>query len=196
MMGRKIILASQSPRRRELMGLIGLPFEVRVSAEQEVITSADPVKVTESLSQQKAYAVAEEMTPGDMIVIGADTVVALDHQILGKPADRTEAREMITALQGRSHMVYTGISILCRDHQGENCETFSEGTEVTVAPMKREEIESYIATQEPYDKAGGYGIQGIFARFVEGIRGDYYNVMGLPVHRLYQRLKCLETMKN
>lgn len=187
-MMRQIVLASASPRRRELMELIGFPFEVKVSDAEEIISSSDPAEVTEELSRQKAEAVAAGLAAEEFVIIGADTVVALDNRILGKPGDRDEARAMIRSLQGRSHMVYTGVTLLTKDQQGMKHETFSEGTRVIVAAMTDEEIENYIATEEPYDKAGGYGIQGIFARFIEGIRGDYYNVMGLPVHQLYARL--------
>ncbi len=188
---RQIILASQSPRRRELMELIGFPFSVRVSDGEETITRHDPAAVTEELSWQKAQAVAAELDDvQEIIVIGADTVVSVEGQILGKPASKDEARSMIRMLQGRDHMVYTGVTILGRSAvHGDRCETFSEGTRVTVAPMSKDEIELYISTEEPYDKAGAYGIQGTFARFIKGISGDYYNVMGLPVHRLYEQLK-------
>lgn len=188
---RQIILASQSPRRRELMELIGFPFSVRVSETEELITRHDPAAVTEELSWQKAQAVAAELDDAqEIIVIGADTVVSVEGQILGKPASKDEARSMIRTLQGRDHMVYTGVTILGRSAvHGDRCETFSEGTRVTVASMSEDEIELYISTEEPYDKAGAYGIQGTFARFIQGISGDYYNVMGLPVHRLYEQLK-------
>ncbi len=188
---RQIILASQSPRRRELMELIGFPFSVRVSETEELITRHDPAAVTEELSWQKAQAVAAELDDvQEIIVIGADTVVSVEGQILGKPASKDEARSMIRTLQGRDHMVYTGVTILGRSAvHGDRCETFSEGTRVTVASMSEDEIELYISTEEPYDKAGAYGIQGTFARFIQGISGDYYNVMGLPVHRLYEQLK-------
>ena len=186
-----VILASRSPRRRELMELIGFPFVVRVSDLEETMTSREPAAVTEELSWQKAHAVAEELADEEgIIVIGADTVVAVEGEILGKPAGIDEARSMIRLLQGREHMVYTGVTVLRRSTgQREYRETFSEGTMVSVAPMSDREIETYIRTEEPYDKAGAYGIQGSFAKFIRGIHGDYYNVMGLPVHQLYDRLK-------
>lgn len=173
------------------MELIGFPFSVRVSETEELITRHDPAAVTEELSWQKAQAVAAELDDvQEIIVIGADTVVSVEGQILGKPCTKDEARSMIRTLQGRDHMVYTGVTILGRSAvHGDRCETFSEGTRVTVASMSEDEIESYISTEEPYDKAGAYGIQGTFARFIKGISGDYYNVMGLPVHRLYEQLK-------
>lgn len=183
---RKLILASQSPRRQELLAMLGLPFEVLVSDTDETITQTDPAKAVEILSARKAEAVACQVT--DAIIIGADTVVSVDEKILGKPKNKEEAREMITLLQGRRHMVYTGVTIQESKEGGQIC-TFSEGTRVNIAPMSQGEIESYIAGKEPYDKAGAYGIQGIFGKFIEGIEGDYYNVVGLPVHRLYEEMK-------
>jgi septum formation protein len=196
MMNVKLVLASGSPRRRELLALLGVPFHIKVSEAEEVITSSNPAKVTEELSRQKAEAVAEEllreMTEDQSscyIILGADTVVAADGEILGKPKNREDARQMISLLQGRTHMVYTGVTLLfCQNGQKENL-TFSEGTKVKVAPMSEKEIEDYIDTDEPYDKAGAYGIQGAFSKYIEGIEGDYFNVVGLPVHRVYEEMK-------
>ena len=185
----KIILASQSPRRRELMEMLGLPFEVMVSEAEEKITGTDPAAVTEELSARKAAAVAAEIREG--IVIGADTVVALQGRILGKPADRAGAEAMIRSLQGQSHMVYTGVTLIRKRDGHTETRTFSEGTRVHVAAMSDSEIQAYLDTDEPYDKAGAYGIQGIFGKHIAGIEGDFYNVVGLPVHRLYQELKKL-----
>ena len=123
------------------------------------------------------------------IIIGADTVVSIDGKILGKPADTEEAREMIYKLQGKSHMVYTGVTVIAKSGDMVSASSFAEGTKVNVAPMTENEIEAYISTDEPYDKAGAYGIQGLFGKFIEGIKGDYFNVVGLPVHRLYEELK-------
>lgn len=182
----RLVLASKSPRRKELLQLLGLPFEVIVSEEEEIITSTNPAKVTEELACQKAAAVADLLDAG--IVIGADTVVAADGKILGKPKDRADARAMITMLQARSHMVYTGVCLVdSTDRKHSLC--FHTGTKVNVAPMTEEEVEEYIRTEEPYDKAGGYGIQGLFARYIEGVEGDYFTVVGLPVHALYEALK-------
>ena len=182
----RLVLASKSPRRKELLQLLGLPFEVIVSEEEEIITSTNPAKVTEELACQKAAAVADLLDGG--IVIGADTVVAADGKILGKPKDRAEARAMITMLQARSHMVYTGVCLVdSADREHSLC--FLTGTKVNVAPMTEEEVEEYIRTEEPYDKAGGYGIQGLFAKYIEGVEGDYFTVVGLPVHALYEALK-------
>lgn len=186
----RIILASQSPRRSQLLELLGIPFEVKVSDTEEKITSQNPVQVTEALSCQKAEAVAGMIPDG--IVIGADTVVSLDNKILGKPADRQEAWNMIRAIQGRSHKVYTGVTVIQRKNGLETGRhIFSEETIVKVAPMSENEVESYISLPEPYDKAGGYGIQGVFAKYIEGIEGDYFNVVGLPIHRVYDVLKEL-----
>lgn len=150
--------------------------------------------VTEELSEQKALAVAqmcrEQMVQGDrVIVLGFDTVVSARGRILGKPKDRKEAGQMIGLLQGDSHMVYTGVTILVLESNQPIKKTFSVGTRVMVAPMTKEEIEAYLDTDEPYDKAGAYGIQGGFARYIEGIEGDYFNVVGLPVHKVYEELK-------
>lgn len=187
---RKIILASQSPRRRELLQLLGIPFEIVVSTEEEIITSTNPAEVTEELSLQKAAAVARKIEEG--IVIGADTVVSVDEKILGKPKDKEDARAMIRLLQGRSHMVYTGVSLV--DAIGvQETVRFHVGTKVRVANMTDAEIEEYICSQEPYDKAGSYGIQGMFSKFIEGIEGDYFNVVGLPIHALYQAVKHMIT---
>lgn len=182
----KYILASKSPRRKELLQLLGIPFEIEVSDEEETITSTDPGKVTEKLSLQKAMAVAAKREEG--IVIGADTVVSVDGRILGKPKDREDARAMITLLQGRGHMVYTGVSLIDAAGAKESV-SFHVGTKVNVARMAAAEIEEYISLAEPYDKAGSYGIQGLFSKYIESIEGDYFNVVGLPVHALYEEIK-------
>ena len=184
---KRMILASGSPRRKELLQMLEVPFEVLVSDTNEVITKNEPAEVTKELSYQKAMAVAEQVEEG--IIIGADTVVSIDGKILGKPADTEEAREMIYKLQGKSHMVYTGVTVIAKSGDMVSASSFAEGTKVNVAPMTENEIEAYISTDEPYDKAGAYGIQGLFGKFIEGIKGDYFNVVGLPVHRLYEELK-------
>lgn len=184
----RIILASQSPRRRELFEKLGVPFEVMVSEEEEKITSSDPKEVTCQLSGQKAQAIAIQMEDG--IVVGADTVVALEGKILGKPKDREDAINMIGSLQGKTHTVYTGVTILKKE-KGKIVDkiTFSEETKVFVDSMSDEEIFDYVETEEPYDKAGGYGIQGVFSKYIERIEGDYFNVVGLPIHRVYAVMK-------
>ena len=194
-MNKKIILASASPRRRELLTQIGLDFDVVVSETEEKITSTEPAKVVEELSAQKAEAVWEKLaTITDIIVLGADTVVACDGKILGKPADTEAAVAMLTMLQGRGHEVYTGVTILYEQNGERKTLTFHEKTTVHFYPMTDAQIREYVATGDPMDKAGSYGIQGFCARYIRGIEGDYNNVVGLPVGRVYQELHGLQTV--
>lgn len=179
-----IILASASPRRRELLSLAGVDFSVKVADVNEVIPeNAKPDEVVISLAMQKAQAVANENP--DSIVIGSDTVVALDGEILGKPKNEENAAQMLTRLSGRSHTVYTGVAII----HGEKVKNFCEATEVVFNNLTQEEIRNYIATGECMDKAGAYGIQGKGCVLVEKINGDYFNVVGLPVSKLYRELR-------
>jgi len=285
MEGTRMILASASPRRRELLEQIGLDFEVRVSKVKEIVTAVEPGLVVEELSAQKAWAVLEELEDGerDVLVIGADTVVSADGQILGKPSDERNAAEMLGRLAGRSHEVYTGVTLLYRCGKRGACSeegmrepeegsvsmpgrenlrtgggkgmrgpeeggafvpgrenvrtggeegmrepeeggasvpgrenvrtgggkdlcgaadmdaprqmgqvwrrTFHEVTRVEFYLMTGEEITRYVASGDCMDKAGAYGIQGMCARYIKGIEGDYNNVVGLPVGRLYQEIK-------
>lgn len=186
----RIILASASPRRRELLSQIGLEFEVMVSDVEEKVSSTLPERVVEELSAQKAQAVLQALggSPGNVLVIGADTVVALEGQILGKPRSPEEAARMLRSLSGKAHAVYTGVTLLHRG-SGMQRKTFHERTDVIFCPLTEEEIAFYVSSGDCMDKAGAYGIQGIFARYVEGIKGDYNNVVGLPVGRLYQEAK-------
>lgn len=179
-----LILASGSPRRRELLALLTLPFEVVISPIDENI-SGPVADVVEELARRKAQAVASQRTSAT--IIAADTLVSVDEHILSKPADPDQAFQMLQCLQGRSHQVYTGVAI---HHEGVS-HSFIEATTVTFRPMTSSEIWRYIDTGEPFDKAGGYGIQGPGATFVNHIEGDYYAVMGLPVARLYERLVAL-----
>lgn len=181
-------MASASPRRKELLAQLGLEFEILVSDVEEVITETAPGRVVEELSMQKAEAVFRR-TEGDVLVIGADTVVALDGTILGKPSNEEHAIEMLRRLQAREHSVYTGVTVYVRKGENEFRNTFSECTVVKFYPMTDGEIKWYVETKEPMDKAGAYGIQGLGARFVEKISGDYNNVVGLPIARLYQEIK-------
>lgn len=188
----RIILASGSPRRKELLQMITTDFEVIVSEADETITKNKPDEITMELATVKADAVASsifENETNDFLVIGSDTVVAVDDQILGKPKDKEDARTMIKSISGRGHYVYTGVSLIGRVNGEKIKKSFSDGTEVLVKELSEEEIEAYISTKEPYDKAGAYGIQGLFGKHVEGIRGDYNNVVGLPVHKLYEAMK-------
>ena len=195
----RIVLASASPRRRELLEQIGMDFEVLVSHVEEKVTAVEPGAVVEELSRQKAEAVMGELTClEDVLVIGADTVVAVDGQILGKPSCGDEAISMLERLSGRCHEVYTGVTLLYRT--GEKCAVqvqqriFHEMTKVYFYPMSPQEISGYVSSGDCMDKAGAYGIQGLCARYIKGIEGDYNNVVGLPVGRLYQEMKELLEM--
>ena len=208
----RLVLASASPRRRELLSQIGLEFTVMPSKKEENAKATEAGALVQELSRQKAVDIWEQLSGGqgqnpdadqeqiaeetqepnfngkrqpELLVIGADTVVCCEVKILGKPHSREAAAEMLTALQGRSHEVYTGVTLYS---QSETV-TFFECTQVEFYPMTEVEISEYIDSKEPMDKAGAYGIQGLGARFVKGIRGDYNNVVGLPVGRLYQELK-------
>ena len=218
-MRRRVILASASPRRRELLARIGVDFDVLVSESEERTEESQPSKVVVSLARGKARAVADMLEsagslsgeiagltkPGaerpalkwaaersepkpdaerPALVLGADTIVVLDGKILGKPRDASAARQMLRSLSGRSHHVLTGV---CGIYLPEGREkVFFEETEVMVDTLSDAEIEAYLASGEPFDKAGSYGIQGIFSRHVRGIIGDYFNVVGLPLHRVYK----------
>lgn len=204
-MKKRIILGSASPRRRELLAQIGVEFEVRVSNKEEIYTSDIPEEIVKELALMKAENVALEMEEEnadgaadrrlrDTVVIGADTIVVLDDKILGKPADEKDAARMLRNLQGRCHEVYTGVAVIDCDSSGEkNTVVHAVGTKVYVNPMTEEEIGDYIATGEPMDKAGAYGIQGRFAAYIDRIEGDYYNVVGLPVSYVYGELMKAET---
>lgn len=194
----RVILASASPRRRELLEQIGLDFAVRVSRVAEKAGTDVPELLVQELSAQKAGAVLGETAQEDaaegLLIIGADTVVVYGDSILGKPKNAGEAAQMLKRLQGHTHEVYTGVTLICvgRDahRDGRLQKSFHERTKVHFHPMSDAEIAAYVATGEPLDKAGAYGIQGMFARYLKGIEGDYNNVVGLPVGRLYQELKA------
>ena len=232
----RLVLASASPRRRELLSQIGLEFTVMPSTKEEHAKATEAGALVQELSRQKAVDIWEQLSGGqgqnpdanqkqlsdanqaqnsdpnhgqlsgadqeqifremrepnlngkrqpELLVIGADTVVCCEGKILGKPHSREAAAEMLTVLQGRSHEVYTGVTL----YSQSEAVTFFECTQVEFYPMTEAEISDYIDSKEPMDKAGAYGIQGLGARFVKGIRGDYNNVVGLPVGRLYQELK-------
>lgn len=204
----RIYLASASPRRRELLLQIGLEFEVKVSNVQERVNASEPERVVEELSAQKAQAVLADLerelrqraaadawrqaeaAGEEILVIGADTVVAVDGRILGKPADSGAAAKMLKLLSGRSHEVFTGVTLIFREPLGQiRRKTFHERTEVVFYAMSQAEIDGYVSTGDCLDKAGAYGIQGYCARYIKEIKGDYNNVVGLPVGRLYQEAK-------
>lgn len=179
----KIILASASPRRKELMELAGYDFEVICADIVEVVPEeAMPQEVVMSLALQKAQAVAAEHK--EAVVIGSDTVVALDGKILGKPHSEQEACEMLRSLSGRTHKVFTGVAIVC----GGKVKNFFDETDVEFYSLGDDEIKKYVATGEPTDKAGAYGIQGKGSVLVKRINGDFFSVMGLPIAKLYREM--------
>lgn len=181
---KKIILASASPRRKELLAQIGVKFSIEKAEGEEVLTTHIPTEAVKELSRRKAREVSEKCD-GD-IIIGADTIVAAEGQILGKPKDTDDAVRMIGLIQGRTHEVITGVTVILKNEKKEI--SFAEVTTVHVFPMTEEQIRSYAESKEPMDKAGAYAIQGKFAAYISGIEGDYNNVVGLPVSRLYQEL--------
>lgn len=183
-----IILASGSPRRREILSQIGAQYEVIVSDCDESTVLTTPAELVKELSCRKATAVAEQVQ-GPAVVIGADTVVAYDSTILGKPKDRADARRMLGMLAGNTHQVYTGVSLIIKEETGEtDTISFAECSEVSVDSMTDIQIEEYLDTKEGVDKAGSYAVQGIFAAHIKGIRGDYFNIVGLPVAAIYKKL--------
>ena len=182
-----ILLASGSPRRRELLTQAGFRFTVKTADVDETTEEKEPAKVVEALSRRKAEAVYQLISSqdgedtgrdgGDMVV-AADTIVSQDGEILGKPKDEADACRMLRELSGRTHVVYTGVTLITPDGVRR---TFSNATKVTFYPLSEEEIREYVASGEPMDKAGAYGIQGLGARLVERIEGDYNNVVGFPL---------------
>ena len=181
----RLILASASPRRKELITYIGDNVIIRPADCDETlpenIGAREAVEYLSEIKNQAARKISEE----NELVISADTVVAVDDIILGKPADKEDARRMLGLLNGKTHQVYTGVTI----SKGKKTVTFSEKTDVVFYDLKESEIEEYISTSEPYDKAGAYAIQGKAGLLVKGINGDYYNVVGLPVARLKREIE-------
>lgn len=183
----EIILASASPRRKEILSLLDLPFKTMVSDADETAGPSLPAYfIAESLSLKKAAAVAKNLT-NHSLIIGADTIVVLNDNILGKPKDDTDAFNMLKSLSGNWHSVISGVTVL--DNKSAKSESFYVETKVKFAEITDEEIKNYIKTREPMDKAGAYGIQGKGSKFIEQIQGDYFNVVGLPLHALYSVLK-------
>ena len=205
----RYILASASPRRKELLKKTGISFEIIPSSIEERITKTIPSEIVMELAEQKARAVYESLLSsgsasliadvpesrlcgaedGDLTVIGADTIVVYRGEILGKPADKSEAYDMLSLLSDRTHQVYTGVSLIIRKHGKISVRTFYEKTDVTFYPIHKDDLHIYIESGDPLDKAGAYGIQGDFAIHVKEITGDYNNVVGLPIGRLYQELQ-------
>lgn len=202
------ILASKSPRRKELLGQMGVSFQIRPAIGEELITGSEPSEVVMELASQKAQEIAEgilaemgEMNrpsmpglpvggqPGHYLIVGADTIVSYEGNILGKPKDERDAVRMLTMLSGNTHQVYTGVCLIYVDDEQTESHVFFEKTDVTMYRMSAEEITAYVRSGEPMDKAGAYGIQGKCAIYIEKIHGDYNNVVGLPISRLYQEIK-------
>ena len=189
----ELILASASPRRKELLEKIGLPFTVQPAKGEERITQKSPADVVMELSRQKAEEIAAAQTE-DCIIIGADTVVAKGEKIMGKPKDAADAKQMLRSIADDCHQVYTGVTLI-RTGAHPQSVTFQEKTDVFLYPISDAELDAYIASGDPMDKAGAYGIQGDFAIYVKRIAGDYYNVVGLPIGRVYQELKRMLFVK-
>lgn len=188
-----IILASASPRRAELLKQAGVTFTIQPSDAEETITPATPAETVEALAFQKADAVFKQLKQKyqnqDYMVIGADTIVYYDGEILGKPQDEQEAFDMLKLLSDRTHQVFTGVAIIEKKAGEKQTTLLHEKTDVTFYPINDYEIKDYIATGDPLDKAGAYGIQGPFAVHVKEIHGDYYNVVGFPIGKFYQTIK-------
>lgn len=205
----RVILASGSPRRKELLQLAGMEFEVWPAGKEEPPVSSVPEECCTQLSKSKAVDVAAQIktyndthpeltVPGDILVIGADTIVAKGSVIMGKPVDEADAKRMLTMLSDDTHSVFTGVTFVFIGSDGRAGEyTFYEETKVHFFPLSDDDIENYIASGDTFDKAGAYGIQSGAAPFVRSIEGDYYNVVGLPVGRMLNELKRLvDPMKN
>ena len=185
--GRRIVLASASPRRKELLLQAGIRAEIMPSHKEERSRAKTPSALVKALSRTKAEDIAQGLPEGT-VVIGADTIVVRDGEVLGKPHDAADAARMLRSLSGRTHHVYTGVTlILC----GRKELSFYERTAVSVYPLEDDEIRAYVAGGDPMDKAGAYGIQGPFGAYIKGIRGDYTNVVGLPLGRTVMELKRL-----
>lgn len=185
-----IVLASASPRRKELLRQIGLDFTVFPADVDEQIQWEEPVQAVKELACRKARDAAQKFTQfnQDAWILGADTIVVHKGKILGKPANRQEAISMLSVLQGDTHSVFTGVCALRKERGNDREIVFAEETKVSIYEMEPWEIEEYADTLEPMDKAGGYGIQGVFAKYIRYIQGDYNNVVGLPVSRIYQEI--------
>lgn len=181
---KQIILASASPRRKEIMNLLNIPYEIKIAdIDEKINKDNDLIQEIENISYLKALKVFNENK--DAVVIGADTIVVINNEVLGKPKSKQEAKQMLQMLQNNFHHVITSVTIL----SNKKSETFSNISKVIFNNMSNEEIDEYINTNEPMDKAGAYAIQGLGAKFVNSIEGDYYAIMGLPINELYKRLK-------
>lgn len=191
---RKLILASASPRRREILDMCGFEFEVLPASADESSDEKDPGRLVETLSARKAEACLKSLAEkgrevSNLLILGCDTVVYAGGRILGKPADRQDAQRMLADLQGRSHSVYSGVTLIWFEDGVQKQISFSEASDVEFAPMTSQEIADYAATGECDDKAGAYAIQGYGMKFVSRIRGDYHNVVGLPAATVYKAMR-------
>lgn len=194
---KQIILASASPRRKELLTQIGFTFEVIPSTCEEMATTSHPADMVIELSKQKAKDIWEKLSDrqDSIVVIGADTVVAFEQEVLGKPKDFDDAKRMLTLLSGKEHHVYTGVTLIWMDESGKKEEySFYVCTGVAMYRIGQEEITEYVLSGEPMDKAGAYAVQGKGAAFIKSVRGEYSNVVGLPVGRLYQEMKAWDLL--
>ena len=181
---KQLILASGSPRRKELLALVTPDFTVKVSdVDESAITAPTPAGLAQALARAKCLAVAE--TEPEALVLGSDPVVELEGEVFGKPKNRQDAQRMLQALSGKRHYVHTGVCMA----QGDHIENFVVSSAVDFFPIEEADLQGYIDTKEPYDKAGGYAIQGHAAVWCKGIEGCYYNIMGLPVSQVAQALK-------
>lgn len=189
-MTNQIILASGSPRRKEILKQAGLNFKVIPSKKEEITSFTEPEKIVEELAFIKADDIKTQ-APENSIIIGADTIVCNQGAILGKPKNKPEAIQMLLNLQGHEHSVYTGVCIILKQGNQIKVRKFAELTRVKVASLSKEKIEEYCSTGEPMDKAGAYAIQGLFAKYIEGIVGDYYNVVGFPIARFWKEMEEL-----
>lgn len=187
----KIILASQSPRRKELLKKNDVPFSVYVTdADESVSEKLSPADLVRELSYRKAQSAAEAFLDENVLIIAADTVVALQDEIFGKPADEADARRMLSLLSAKAHSVFTGVTLAYVENKEVSYKKTVCETKVYFYPITEEEITEYIQTGEPFDKAGSYAIQGIASKFVEKIEGDFDNVVGLPVYAIFEDLQC------
>jgi septum formation protein len=188
MVNHPLILASQSPRREQILSMVGIPFDIIPSDVDEApYDDLPPIKMVETLSLLKADAVADKHP--NAIVLGSDTVVSLDQRVFGKPHTETNAKQMLRELSGKRHQVLTGVSLVQRSTTLEH--TFYQLTEVTVSELTDDEIKWYVTNYKPLDKAGSYGIQDGFGKFITGIEGCYFNVVGLPLSKVYKELYAL-----
>jgi septum formation protein len=200
----KYILASSSPRRVELIQKLHLPFEVEKALGEELTTETEPAKYAMSLAREKALEVYNRLSniprsaeKDSLFVLGADTIVVHEGQILGKPSDEEDAFEMLSSLSGKTHEVYTGVAFVFDRIDGSKAAepvivSFFDKTEVTFNTLSADEIRAYISTSDPLDKAGAYGIQGDFSIHVSGVKGNFENVIGLPVSKIYEEMKKLD----